>query len=224
MRNLKIRCRTWIAPRRAPALANGPKSFTPRSRGCAGDFDARKILARRDLQVRKRLVVFQLLVVLRLNVLDQPRFHQQGIDFAVAVDEVDVGDFLDPVGGAALGHRPFEEVAAGPAAQVLGLADVDHPAGGILHQIDAGRAGKFADLSGGPAEGGALVDRRRQPRPRAASSSASSMASSSTSGSDSDAASDGSSSSKSNSGEESVIRPFYRDRLEFDSTLRQILT
>ena len=33
VRNLKIFCSTWIAPRRLPALANGPYSFVPRSCG-----------------------------------------------------------------------------------------------------------------------------------------------------------------------------------------------
>ena len=96
VRNLKIRCRTCTAPRSAPALAKGPNSRTPWSARRAGDFDAGEILARRDHQVGKRLVVLQLLVVVRLDVLDQPRFHQQGIDFAFALDEIDVGDFVHP--------------------------------------------------------------------------------------------------------------------------------
>ena len=51
---------------------------------------ARKILARGDHQVGKRLVVFLFLVVLGLDVLDQPGLHQQGVDFAVAFDEIRV--------------------------------------------------------------------------------------------------------------------------------------
>ena len=128
-------------------------------RRLAGDLDAREVLAGRDLQVGKRLVVLQLLVVLRLDVLDQPRFHQQGIDLAVALDVIDVGDLVDPRRGAVLVLGPLQKVAAGPAAEVLRLADVDHPAGGVLHQVDAGRPGKLADLGGGPAEGEVVRDR-----------------------------------------------------------------
>src|SRR5688500_9678773 len=52
----------------------------------------RKILAGGDDQVRKRFVVLELLVVLRLHVLDQPRLHQQGIDLAGTLYKVDVAD------------------------------------------------------------------------------------------------------------------------------------
>ena len=90
VRNLKIFCSTCIAPRKLPALANGPYSFDAAGARLARELDAGKILARGDLQVRKRLVVLQILVVLRLDVLDQPGFHQQGVDFALGVEVVDV--------------------------------------------------------------------------------------------------------------------------------------
>ena len=76
----------------------------------------------------KRLVVLQVLVELRLDVLDQPGFDQQGVDLAVGGEEVDVGDLADQVGRAAVVGGGLEKVAAGPGAQVLGLADVDDPA------------------------------------------------------------------------------------------------
>ena len=44
-----------------------------------------------------------------------------------------------------LGGRLLE-VRAGPAAQVLRLADVDDPPLGVLHQVDAGRGRELADL------------------------------------------------------------------------------
>ena len=49
----------------------------------AGDFDAGKILARVDFQVREGFVVAEIAIVLRQDVLDQPSFHEQGVDFAL---------------------------------------------------------------------------------------------------------------------------------------------
>jgi hypothetical protein len=120
----------------------------------AGDFDEGEIVAGGDLQVGKGFVVFELFVVFGLDVFDQPGFHEEGINFAVAEDEVGVGNFVDPISGAIFGLGGFEEVAAGPAAKGFGLADVNHAAGGVFHQVDAGGAGEFAHLGGGLAEGG----------------------------------------------------------------------
>ena len=41
-----------------------------------------------------------------LDVLDQPGFHQQGVDLAVGGQEVDVGDLADPVADPAVLARP----------------------------------------------------------------------------------------------------------------------
>ncbi len=136
----------------------------------ARQLDAREILAGGDHQVRKRLVVLQVVVVLRLDVLDQPGLHQQGVDFALAFQVVDVADLGNPVRRPQLLRGRLGEVAAGPRAEVLGLADVDHPAGGVLHQVDAGRLRKLAHLGGRPPEpkvvgglvlGGLVVGSRR---------------------------------------------------------------
>ena len=114
----------------------------------ARELDAREVLADADLQVGERLVVLQLDVEARLDVLDQPGFQQQGIDLALGGEEVDVGDELDEVGGAAVLGGGLGEVVAGAVAQVLGLADVEDAALGVLHQVDAGRGGKLLDLLG----------------------------------------------------------------------------
>ena len=89
---------------------------------------------------------FSSLVVFGLNVLDQPRFHEQGIDLAVAEDEIGIGDFADPIGRPALGLRSFQEIAAGSAAKGFGLADIDHAAGGVFHQVNARRARELRGL------------------------------------------------------------------------------
>ncbi len=122
----------------------------------ARHFDAGKILARGDLQIRKRLVVFEVAVELRLDVLDQSRFGEQGIDLAVAVQVIDVADLFDQVRGAAFVGRGLEEVAGRARAEVLGLADVDHAAGAVLHQVHARGRRKVADFVRGVAEAARL--------------------------------------------------------------------
>lgn len=104
----------------------GPYSFVPFGCGLRVNSTRGEILAVEDLQVRKRLVVLELLVEPRLDVLDEPGFQQQGVDLAVGFQHIDVGDFWDEVGGAAVELGGAVEVAADPAAQVDRLADVDH--------------------------------------------------------------------------------------------------
>ena len=53
-----------MAPRSVLARGNGPYSFTPRSQRLAGEVHAREILTRRDLKIRKCLVVLENAVVL----------------------------------------------------------------------------------------------------------------------------------------------------------------
>ncbi len=64
VRNLKIRCSTCTAPRSEPALAKRPVQLDSPVSRLARDLHAREILARRDHQVRKGLVVLLFLVVL----------------------------------------------------------------------------------------------------------------------------------------------------------------
>jgi hypothetical protein len=71
----------------------------------ARDLDARKVFVRRDLQVRKALVVAQIAVVFRLDVLDQPGFHEERVDVAFRFDEVDVIRLAhEPLGPLILGR------------------------------------------------------------------------------------------------------------------------
>ena len=115
----------------------------------ARELDARKLLANADLQVRERLAVLEIDVEARLNVLDEAGFHQESVDLGVGGQKVDVGDLLDHVGRTlVLLGRPGE-VMPGAVTQVLGLADVDDPALGILHQVDAGRRRELLHLVGG---------------------------------------------------------------------------
>ena len=106
VRNLKIRCKH---------LDRAAEALGPRERAVeldaaverlAGEVDAGEVLAGGDLQVGKRLVVLEVAVVLGLDVLDQPGFHQQGVDLAVGRQELDVGDLADPVADPAVAGRP----------------------------------------------------------------------------------------------------------------------
>ena len=120
--------------------------FAPR-RAC--ELDPGEILVGRDLQIRKRLVVLEIAVESGLNVLDEPAFEEEGVDLAFGLEEVDVANLAHEVGSAAILLGRLEEVAAGPGAEVLRLAHVDHAAGRILHQVHTRRRGKRPHLLGG---------------------------------------------------------------------------
>ena len=137
-----------MAPRRLLARGKGPVELDARVPGLAGEVDPGKVLAGGDLKIGEGLVVLEVVVVLGLDVLDQPGFHQQRIDLAVGHEVVDVGDLVDPVADPPVLGRGLVEVRAGPGAQVLGLADVDHPRLGVLHEVEARRGGQGLDLLG----------------------------------------------------------------------------
>ena len=103
----------------------------------ASDFDPREIFVRRDLQVGKRFVVAEFFVVFRLDIFDQPSFHQQGVDLALGFHEVDVVRFLHELTRAKILGRRLEKIAAGSGLQILRLADIQHAARLILKQVDA---------------------------------------------------------------------------------------
>src|SRR5690606_17257434 len=107
--------------------------------------DSRIILVRGDLQVGEGLAVLQVLVELRLDVLDQTRFGEHRVDFALAFQIVRVADLVDPRTGSGLELGRPTEVASGSRAQMLRLADIDDSAGRILEQIDAGAVRKLPD-------------------------------------------------------------------------------
>src|SRR5208337_679817 len=135
-----------------PAQALGPGKWAveldARVLGFAGEVDPRKILAGGDLEIGEALVVFEVVVVLRLDVLDQPSFHQEGINLAVRLQMVDIGHLLDPVADSPVLDRGFMEIGAGPRAEVLGLADVDDSPLGVLHEVQARGGGEAFYLVG----------------------------------------------------------------------------
>ena len=74
-----------------------------------------------DFQVGKGLVVAEVAIVFRQDVLDQPGFHEEGVDVAFGQQVVDVADFLHQLGRAGVFGRRFEKVAAGAARRFLAL-------------------------------------------------------------------------------------------------------
>ena len=115
------------------------------------DVDARVLLAG-QLDVGVGLVVAQQDVEARLVLLDEVVLERQRFFFVVDQDVVDVAGFGDQRAGLDVGQPVVGEVAADAVAQVLGLADVDDPAAGVLVEIHAGREGKlryfFAEFHG----------------------------------------------------------------------------
>ena len=114
----------------------------PRGLGSRVTRNARKILPRGDLQIGEGLVVAEFLVVLGKDVLDEPRLDQEGVDLALRLDVVDIPDFANEFGRSGFFRGRFEEVAPRTTAEVFRLPDVDDDAGGVLHEIDAGRVRK----------------------------------------------------------------------------------
>ena len=98
----------------------------------------------RDLQIGECFIVAQIAVVLGLNVFDQPRFHEQRIDVAFCLDEVDVMRFAHQLGGPLITGCSGQEVASHAGAQVFRLADINHPAGFILKEVNTRRRRKLA--------------------------------------------------------------------------------
>ena len=138
VRNLKIFCSTWIAPRRLAGAGERAVELHPAVARLAGDLDAREVLARRDLQVGERLVVLQ---VARcscgwMSLISRASSSRASTSLSPARKSMSA---TSPIQSRMRGSSAaaFVEVAAGPAAEVLRLADVDHPALGVLHQVDA---------------------------------------------------------------------------------------
>ena len=105
----------------------------------ARNHDLRKGLVNGQLQVRIRLVVFEFVVEARLVLLDEGCFEDQRFNFIVGDNEFNVGDLphqlarLDIV--AELRELACLEILPHPAAQILGLADVENLPGSVFVQV-----------------------------------------------------------------------------------------
>ena len=105
--------------------------------------DLRRPVVAGDQDIGKRLVVAQLHVEARPQLLDQIGFQQQRLGFGRGRHDLDGGRRRDHARDARrLRRRPAHRTTA--ACDVLGLADIEHVAGGIEHAVDAGRGGRMA--------------------------------------------------------------------------------
>ena len=100
--------------------------------------DARKALGRRELDVGIALVVAQQNVIARLLLLDQVVFERQRLALVGHDDVLDIDGLAQQAAGLGVFGGAVEKVGAHPGPQVLGLADVNDLAFGVLVEIHAG--------------------------------------------------------------------------------------
>ena len=99
-----------------------------------------------DLEVGKGLVVLEIGIEPRLDILDQPALHEERVDLALRLEVVDVADLADELRRPPVFGSSPEKIAPRSGPQVLRLADVDHPPRPILHEVDAGGGGERPHL------------------------------------------------------------------------------
>ena len=87
-------------PSQASGAGERPVQFDAPITGFPRNLDPREVLVRCDLKVGKTFVVFEFLVVLGLDVLDEARFGKDGIHFTFALQKVRVTDLMDPRSGS----------------------------------------------------------------------------------------------------------------------------
>ena len=124
-----------------PGVRVRPEIPHPLAAGSAIDHQPRELLVQRHREHRVRLVVAVADVEPRIELLDPVVFQLQRLDFGVHHRPLD----------AARGHhhlaRPRRqagdvgEIGRQPAAQALGLADIDHPTMRIQEPVDTGLDG-----------------------------------------------------------------------------------
>ena len=135
----KARCSAVMVRLTAPAEANGPK-YRPGLRLRAAMLeDLRRPMVAGDQDIGKRLVVAQLHVEARPQLLDQIGFQQQRFGLGRGGDDLDRHGRGDHAQDARRQRRVDAGVGGQPLADVFRLADIEHVAGGIEHAVDAGR-------------------------------------------------------------------------------------
>src|SRR5690625_7009413 len=121
--------------------------------GTAGDVDPGHLLAYGDHQVRVRLVVAELHVEPRSERLDPRVLEGEGLHLGAHHGPFDARGGGDHPPGALVQGGDVLEVAGQAAAQVLGLADVDHASVLVAEAVDPGPGG---DGAGRGAIGGGI--------------------------------------------------------------------
>ena len=101
--------------------------------------DLRRPVVAGDQDVGKRLVVAQLHVEARPQLLDQIGFEQQRLGLGRGRDDLDRHGGRDHAQDARRQRRDGTGIGGEPLADVFRLADVEHVVRGIEHAVDAGR-------------------------------------------------------------------------------------
>ena len=101
--------------------------------------DLRRPVVAGDQDIGKRLVVAQLHVEARPQLLDQIGFQQQRLGFGRGRHDLDGRGGRDHAQDARRLRRRDPCIGRQPLPDVLRLADIEHVAGGIEHAVDAGR-------------------------------------------------------------------------------------
>ena len=112
----------------------------------AGDEDLGVAVGEGELDVRVGLVVAQQDVEARLALLDEVVFERQGLVLVGDGDVFEVDGLAHERAGLGVGLRGGEEIAAHACTQILGLADVDDLALGVLVEVTAGARGQGTDF------------------------------------------------------------------------------
>ena len=101
--------------------------------------DLRRPVVAGDQNIGKRLVVAQLHVEARPQLLDQIGLEQQRLGLGRGRDDLDRHGGRDHAQDARRLRRVDARIGGQPLADVLGLADIEHVVGRVEHAIDAGR-------------------------------------------------------------------------------------
>lgn len=125
------------------AAGEGAVEFGAGVGGLAGDVDAGIIVTRGDFKIGVGFIIEEPGVEAGLNVFDEAVFGEEGFDFRIAGEGVEVGDVFEKelfavkaqVGGG-------DKVRANAVAEGTGLADVDDDAAGVFHEVNAGGGGE----------------------------------------------------------------------------------
>ena len=110
------------------------------------DHDGGKVLARRDGEIRKRLVILQRDIERRMNVFHQTRFNKQRLPFALARHDVEVHHAIEHGLLPRTKIRRWNEVARDAITQPQCLSHIKHTAERVLHQVDARCFGERTSL------------------------------------------------------------------------------
>ena len=124
-----------------PGVGVGAEVAHALALGTAHHRDPRELLVERNREVGVALVVSIADVEARVVLLDPGVFELQGLDLGVDRDPVDAARGRDHCLGARMQRGEVLEVGRQPAAQALGLADVDDPTRAVAEPVDAGRVG-----------------------------------------------------------------------------------